>query len=500
MGFAVPFVAAGGVERVVHDAVGGRAHRLQAVVSGPVEFHRRAQRAARHFQRTHQSRQQGARPAAFEPAPAIIDALAQHYRHRAERQGLAFDLDGLADTGMGEIFVGDAADGGRRHVAFGLGPFRGEFRDVIDQHLEGRPGLGRRMSPALAVRPVLDARDGKTSHQRRRRDRGVERFVGVVGEIADQRFQALGIAQVIAVGADQVGAGGDLAQIGHVADLAPVALAHDAVDQREQEGRIGLGFDRHPFGRHGAGDRQMRLDLDALQPARACVRLTLDTRDAARRLDIVAAIDDIGAGERVGGDDEGAVPQLAVKMFRMVALDPLAAAEAEIGRPPRRQERREGAHILGRRAAAAEARREARKPFFVAQAAGADIAHFLGHRVERFVPGDRRETGVLAPALFGVGALHGLAHPVRVIGLLDQPIGLHADPTGAGVFVDQRIVGIDPRRDAVLDLDIQQIGPGDALVAVNGNGLALRNFPPRGHGDAPWNTVPANLGRNSPQG
>ncbi len=42
------------------------------------------------------------------------------------------------------------------------------------------------------------------------------------------------------------------------------------------------------------------------------------------------------------------------------------------------------------------------------------------------------ETGIVLPALVGIGALHGRQNPVRVIRLLDQSIGLDAGFAIAG--------------------------------------------------------------------
>src|SRR5262245_21994215 len=167
------------------------------------------------------------------------------------------------------------------------------------------------------------------------------------------------------------------------------------------------------------------------------------------------------------------MPQLAVKMLRVVALDALPAAEAEIGRSPSREERRERSHVLGRCAAAAEARGETREARFVGQPLGADLAQLAGDDVERLVPRYGHEPRILIAALLRVGALHRLAHPVRVVGLLDQPVGLDADPPAARVAVRDVVVGLDPGRDAVLDFDLHQVGPSDALVAIDRDLFAI---------------------------
>ena len=130
----------------------------------------------------------------------------------------------------------------------------------------------------------------------------------------------------------------------------------------------------------------MRLNLNPFQPADSRVRLAPDPGDTARCLHVVAAIDHVVAIRSVGRDDKRAVPQLAVKMFGVIAFHPLPATKTHVERPPRRQECREGSHILGRCAATAKRYGEARKSAFIHQAAGANIAHPTGDRIKRFIP------------------------------------------------------------------------------------------------------------------
>ena len=56
-----------------------------------------------------------------------------------------------------------------------------------------------------------------------------------------------------------------------------------------------------------------------------------------------------------------------------------------------------------------------------------------------------------------------------MVGLLYQPIGLHADFSSASVDSGSIEVGIDPGRNPVDDLNFEEIGAGPALVAVGGN-------------------------------
>src|SRR5471030_2365614 len=112
------------------------------------------------------------------------------------------------------------------------------------------------------------------------------------------------------------------------------SLVQYVVDQPEQERGIGFRPDRHPLGRGGAGDGQMRLDLYPFGAAHPRVGLAPDADNPARGLDVVAAVDDVVHVGRVRRNDEGAVPQLAVKMLGVVALHALSRAEALVHRTP----------------------------------------------------------------------------------------------------------------------------------------------------------------------
>ena len=248
---------------------------------------------------------------------------------------------------------------------------------------------------------------------------------------------------------------------------APVALVHDPVKERVEECRVGLRPDGDPLRRHRSGDREMGLDLHALQAARAGVRLAPHPGDPRRGLRVVAATDDVAAARGVGGDDERAVPELAVEVLAVVALDALSRAEAHVDGTPRGEEGRQRPHVLGGGAAASEAHREPREARLVHEPLGADGAHVPGDRVEGLVPAHRHEPRILAAALARVGALHGLADAVRVVGLLDEAVGLDAHAAAARVAIARIEVGTDPRRDPVLDLDLHEVRAGDALVAVD---------------------------------
>ena len=133
------------------------------------------------------------------------------------------------------------------------------------------------------------------------------------------------------------------------------------MDQGEQEGRIGLRPNRHPLGRTGAGGRQVRFDLDALVAAHTGIRVADYGAGAAGDIDIGADGDVVAAVRRVGGDGEAAMPELAIEVLGMHALDALAGTEAEIHLAPGGEESRESAHVVGRRAAMAEADGDARQ-------------------------------------------------------------------------------------------------------------------------------------------
>ena len=370
--------------------------------------------------------------------------------------------------GVGEELVRDAADGPGRHVALALRPFRGVPPHVVEEDLEGGTRLGRLVVPLLAVRPFLDA--GRDPHPVEGRatplDR-VERDRPLRVEVEEQGSAALRVAEEVAVRTDEVGGVGGFLQERDVAHLAPRALVHDAVEERVEEGRIGLRPDGDPLRRHRPGDGEVRLDLDALEPARARIRLAPDPGHPRRCLRVVAATDDVAGAGGVGGDDERPVPELAVEVLAVVALDPLPGPETHVDGPPRGEEGGEGPHVLGGGAAAPEAHREPREPRLVHEPPGADLEHLRRNRAQGLVPAHRDEPGVLATALARVGAPHGLTDAVGVVGLLDEAVGLDAHPPAPRVAVARVEVGADPGRDPVLDLDLHQIRTGDALVAVD---------------------------------
>ena len=177
--------------------------------------------------------------------------------------------------------------------------------------------------------------------------------------VGNQGLFRSGIPQEEPVRPDQVRRRGVVLQEFEIEPRARLLVQHH-VDERVEERGIGLGLDRHPLGGAGAGDRQVRLDLHALHAADARLGMAPDADHAARGLGVGAAGNHVLAERRVGRHGEGAVPEFAVQVLRMRALHALPRAEAHVDRAPGAEERREGAHVGLRRAAAAEARGDAR--------------------------------------------------------------------------------------------------------------------------------------------
>ena len=125
--------------------------------SRAVEPDRGPKRAAGHFERADKRRQDRACPAALIAAPAIVDGLAQGDRHRAEWQGQAVDIYGLADARIADEIIGNPADRGGRHIADARGPFRRERCHMFDETRYGRFWPYTPDAARFAVRPDLNA-------------------------------------------------------------------------------------------------------------------------------------------------------------------------------------------------------------------------------------------------------------------------------------------------------------------------------------------------------
>ena len=172
---------------------------------------------------------------------------------------------------------------------------------------------------------------------------GVRRIEGhglAARRVPDQRLAGDQVAQIEPVRPDEIGRGRAVAQERYVEFGEPVFMQQH-MDQGEHEGRIGLRADRHPFGRTGASDGKVRLDMHALVAAHPCIGVPGDGAGPAGHLDIGTERNDVACVGRVGGDGEGAVPELAVEMFGVDAFDALTRAETVIDWSPGREKSRE---------------------------------------------------------------------------------------------------------------------------------------------------------------
>ena len=289
--------------------------------------------------------------------------------------------------------------------------------------------------------------------------------------VPDQRLAALRVAQVVAVGGHQIGRTGAIPQEGNVADLAPVVLVQDVVDHGEEEGRVRLGLDGQPLVRKRRRDGHVRLHLHPVEPPVLGFGMAPDPGHAGRRQAVVAEGEHVFAQGGVRHHDEGPVPELAVEMLRVVALDPLPGADGLVQRAPGRHEGREGAQETRRHAPLSQGQRQPGVVRLVHQPLLADSAQLFGHHFDGFVPGDFHPARVLVLALLWVGALERGLDAVGVVHLLDQAVGLHADAALGGVFLVKIKVGHDALGDAVLHFHLDQVRPRHALRAVDRDSL-----------------------------
>src|SRR5271166_5522863 len=352
-----PFVLGGGVHWILHETVGAWYHARPAIVGRTVETNSGAEYTAWNFQSADEAGQQRTSPAALVAAPAIVHSFAKRDCNRPVGQRHPFNLDRLADMGMGEELVGNAADGGCRNVADRCRPFWRIVLRKSDEVGKGRAYLAGAADRGFVIGADLNAVNVEFSLQRRFNVGGVEDDCAGAALVEDERLSAVDVAQEEAIGTDQIRRRGAVLEKHEIEPRARM-LVQQYVDHRKEKGRVGLWLDRNPFSRAGTGDREVRFDLHTLHAALACIGMALDATNAARRLDIGAQGNEILAQRRVRRDREGAMPQLAVKMFRVVAFHALARAEAHVHRAPCGKEGRQRPHIGGRRAAAAEARGE----------------------------------------------------------------------------------------------------------------------------------------------
>ena len=494
-----PVLEVGRIHRVIHESV--RAHLDARLARGrrPVQAHRGAERAPRNFERPEQAGDQGARPDAFIAAPTVVDRPAERYRHRPERQHYTVDLDRLSDAGGIEVFRGDAPYGSAGDVAHLLRPLGRVRPHVLDELAEAGVRLDALVHPYLFVGADFQRVQLERPFQCRVGVRMVVRHRALGFQIPDEGLLRLRVAQKIAVGPDQVGGTGMRLDERHIQPFARMFMQHQ-VDHCKQECGIGLRFDRYPFRRAGAGHRNMRFYLHPLHPAHARIGMAPGADHAARSLGIGAEGKHVTRGRRVRADGERAVPQLPVQMLGMRTIDALATAERKIHRAPSGEVSGEGTHVIGRDTAAAEAGRQARVALFVQQPFGPCLVQFGADGVQRLVPADRHELRIVVAPLLGIGALHRLQHPVRVVGLLHQAIRLDAAFAAARMHFRRAEIRLDLGCYAVLDLDREQVGARYALVAVLGDfahrschGTLLRACPP----DSPSLRIAAKLGNYS---
>ena len=159
----------------------------------------------------------------------------------------------------------------------------------------------------------------------------------------------------------------------------------------------------------------------------------------------------------------------------MDAFDALSGPEAVVDRTPGREKRRQRAHVVGRRAAVAEARGDARQTGLVDHAFCANGFQLFRDRVKRLIPGDRRKPRILLHPLFRIGPLHRGEDAIGIVGLLHEAIGLHAGPSARGMDAVAVEIGTDLGRDPILDLHAQEVGAGHAIVAEGRDALCGRH-------------------------
>ena len=288
-GVGVPAFLVGGGEGMGHEPVFPGLHRQRPFpvrIAGHVGG--AAQHAAGHLQRAHQHLHHGMRPDALVSAPAVVDGFAQYRHHRTERQFASVHDLGLADMGMGQVFVGDAADGRGRD----FGNLRGPFRGLAGQHLPGLFQPGRAfdtvIAPGLIIGADLDCIGyGERPDQGRVRVGLVIRHGAVGIGVPHQRFFRSRVAQVEPVGSHQVGGCGAVFQERHV-QLVDGGLVQQYVQHGKQYRVVGLGLDGDPFRSVGAGNRQVRFELYAFHAALARIGMAPHPGHAAGGVDVHA--------------------------------------------------------------------------------------------------------------------------------------------------------------------------------------------------------------------
>ena len=233
----------------------------------------------------------------LEAAPAVVDRLAQRHRHRPVGQRLAVDLDGLADAGVVEVLVRDRRMRRGRHVADARRPL-GRVAAACGPTSLSKRGLA--VEPVR--RPALRRRRRSRSHRPRSAPSSASVMPGVSCGTARRRWRVP--HQGLARWRDRAGSS-RWARPGRASRCAAcrngrssrsrgISCSSTWISANRNAG-VGLGLDRHPLRRAGAGDRQVRLDLHALHAAHARVGMAPDADHAARGLDVGAAGDQVVA-------------------------------------------------------------------------------------------------------------------------------------------------------------------------------------------------------------
>ena len=354
---------------------------------------------------------------------------------------------------------GNVRDRGRPLRCIGL--------HVLDEAGEGRLHPLAHTAPRPVGPDLNTGGDVLALHRRAQAVGVVEGNRAVLAGIPDERLLGLRVTQVVPAGADEVGRAGHALEERDVAHGAPVVLQQDRVEQGEEHGRVRLRADRHPLGRPGARHGQMGLELDPVEAAGPRLGVPEHAGDPAGRVTVVAEGQDEVTARQIRRHRERTVPELAVEVLGVIALDALAAADALIHRPPGGQEGGEGAEVGGGDAARAQGHRQPRIAGLVHEPLGAEGIEPGRQGAERLLPGDGLPAGILITALARVGAPHRRLDARGVVELLDQCVGAHAHGSAGRVDVGHLVVGLDADGHAVLDHDPEQVRSRDALVAVH---------------------------------
>ena len=170
----------------------------------PVEAHRRAERPARHLEAADQRGEHRPRPHALEAAPAVVHRLAEAHGHRPVRHAHTLDVDRLADVRVVEELARDPPHRRRRHVADARRPFRRVRSHVRDELRERRLAGQAAVRQHVVVGPDLDRVDFVPAFERLGDAGRVVRDGVAARGIPHQRLPRRAVAQVIAVGADEI--------------------------------------------------------------------------------------------------------------------------------------------------------------------------------------------------------------------------------------------------------------------------------------------------------